>query len=56
MMCWELTSDLPKEEIHEDPVKVAKKPVEKTEMQKHKEEHVGPNLDTCSQLKISIQE
>ena len=46
MMCWELTSDFSKEEIHEEPKKVAKKPVEKTEKQKHEEEHVGPTLDT----------
>ena len=31
MMCWELTSDFSKEETHEEPEKVAKKPVEKTE-------------------------
>ena len=29
MMCWELTSDFPKEETHEEPEKVLKKPVEK---------------------------
>ena len=56
MMCWELTSDFPKEETHEEPEKVAKKPVEKTEKQKHEEEHVGPTLDTGSRLKISIEE
>ena len=56
MMCWELTSDLSKEETHEEPEKVAKKPVEKTEKQKHEEEHVGPTLDTGSRLKISIKE
>ena len=28
----------------------------KTEKQKHGEEHVGPTLDTGSQLKISIEE
>ena len=48
MMCWELTSDFPKEETHEEPEKVAKKPIEKTEKQKHEEEHVGPTLDTGS--------
>ena len=37
MMCWELTSYFPKEETHEEPEKVEKKPVEKTEKQKHKE-------------------
>ena len=52
MMCWELTSGFSKEETHEEPEKVAKKPVKKTEKQKHEEEHVGPTLDTGSQLKI----
>ena len=56
MMCWELTSDFSKEETHEEPEKVAKKPIEKTEKQKHEEEHVGPTLDTGSRLKISIEE
>ena len=56
MMCWELTSDFSKEETHEEPEKVAKKPVEKTEKQKHEEEHVGPTLDSGSRLKISIEE
>ena len=56
MMCWELTSHFSKEETHEEPEKVTKKPVEKTEKQKHEEEHVGPTLDTGSQLKISIKE
>ena len=35
---------------------MAKKPVEKTEKQKHEEEHVGPTLDTGSRLKILIEE
>ena len=48
MMCWELTSGFSKEETHEEPEKVAKKPVEKMEKQKHEEEHVGPTLDTGS--------
>ena len=48
MMCWELTSDFSKEETHKEPEKVAKKPIEKTEKQKHEEEHVGPTLDTGS--------
>ena len=56
MMCWELTSDFSKEETHEIPEKVVKEPVEKTEKQKHEEEHVGPTLDTGSQLKILIEE
>ena len=55
MMCWELTSDFPKEETHEEAEKVAKKPVEKTEIEKHEEEHVRPTLDTGSRLKISIE-
>ena len=36
--------------------KVVKKPVEKTEKQKHGEEHVKPTLNTGNQLKISIEE
>ena len=56
MMCWEPTSNLSKEETHKEPEKVAKKPAEKTEKQKHEEEHVRPTLDTGSQLKISIEE
>ena len=56
MMCWEPTSNLSKEETHEEPEKVAKKPAKKTEKQKHEEEHVGPTLDTGSQPKISIEE
>ena len=56
MMCWEPTSNFSEEEPHEEPEKVVKKPVEKTEKQKHGEEHVGPTLDTSSRLKISIEE
>ena len=56
MMCWELTSDVSKEGTHEEPEKVAKKPIKKTEKQKHEEEHVRPTLDTGSRLKISIKE
>ena len=48
MMCWELTSDFPKEEARKEPEKVAKKPVEKMEKQKHEEEDVRPTLDTGS--------
>ena len=55
-MCWELTSDFSKEETHEEPEKVVKKPVEKAEKQKHEEEHVGPTLDTGSRLKILSEE
>ena len=56
MMCWEPTSNFSKEETHEEPEKVVKKPAEKTEKQKHEEEHVGPKLDAGSRLKISIEE
>ena len=56
MMCWESTSNFSEEEPHKELEKVAKKPVEKTEKQKHEEEHVGPTLDTGSRLKISIEE
>ena len=48
MMCWEPTSTFSEEELHEEPEKVVKKPVEKMEKQKHEEEHVGPTLDTGS--------
>ena len=48
--------DLVEEELREEPEKVANKPVEKTEKQKHEEEHVGPTLDTGNRLKISIEE
>ena len=48
MMCWELTSNFPKEETHKEPEKVAKKSAKKMEKQKHEEEHVGPTLDTGS--------
>ena len=34
MMCWEPTSNFSEEEPHEEPEKVAKKPIEKTEKQK----------------------
>ena len=48
MMCWEPTSNLSEEEPHKEPEKGMKKPIEKTEKQKHGEEHVGPTLDTSS--------
>ena len=51
MMCWESTSNFSEEEPHEEPEKVANKPIEKMEKQKHEEEHVRPTLDTGSQLK-----
>ena len=41
MMCWEPTSNLSKEEPHEEPEKVVKKPTEKTEKQKHAETYPG---------------
>ena len=56
MMCWESTSNLLEEEPHEEIEKVMKKPIEKTEKQKHEEEHVRHTLDTGSRLKISIKE
>ena len=56
MMCWEPTSNLSEEKPHEELEKTMKKPVKKTEKQKHGEEHVGPTLDTGSRLKISIKE
>ena len=56
MMCWEPTNYLSEEKPHEEPEKVTKKPVDKTEKQKHGEEQVGPTLDTSSQLNISIKE
>ena len=56
LMCWEPTSNFLEEEPHEEPEKVAKKPVQKTENQKHGEEHVGPTLDTASRLKMSFKE
>ena len=51
MMCWESTSNFMEEEPHEEPEKVAKKPVEKTEKLKHEEEHVEPTLHKGNQLK-----
>ena len=56
MMCWEPTSNLSEEKPHKESEKVTKKPVKKTEKQKHGEEHVGPTLDTSSRLNISIKE
>ena len=46
MMCWESPSNFTEEEPHKEPEKVAKKPIEKTEKQKHGEEHVKPTLNT----------
>ena len=37
MMCWEPKSNLSEEKPHEEPEKVVKKPIEKTEKQKHGE-------------------
>ena len=55
MMCWETTNNF-LEEAHKEPEKLEKKPVQKTEKQKHEEEHVEPTLSTGNQLKISIEE
>ena len=56
MMCWELTSGFSKEETHKEPEKMAEKPIEKTEKQKHEVDHVGPTLDKGRQLNILIEE
>ena len=56
MMCWEPMSNLSEEKPHKEPEKTTKKPIEKTEKQKHGEEHVGPTLDTSSRLNILIKE
>ena len=56
MMCWESTRNFTEEEPHKEPEKVAKKPIERTEKQKHEEEHVEPTLNTGNRLKISIEE
>ena len=56
MMCWEPMSNFSEEKPHEEPEKVMKKPVGKTEKQKHGEEHVGTTLDTSRQLNILIEE
>ena len=56
MMCCEPTSNFSKGDTHEELKKVAKKPAETMEKQKHEEEHVRPTLDTDSRLKISIEE
>ena len=56
VMCCECTGNFAEEEPHEEPEKVAKKPIKKMEKQKHEEEQAGPTLDTGSRLKISIKE
>ena len=56
MMCWESTRNFTEEELHKEPEKVAKKPVEKSEKQKHEEEHVKPTLNTGNRLEILIKE
>ena len=53
-MCWELTGNFVKEEPHEEPEKVTKKPIEKTDKQKHEEEHVGPTLDEGSPNEVCL--
>ena len=49
-------SNFIEEEPHKEPEKVAMKPVEKTKKPKHEEEHVGPTLNTGTQLKNSTEE
>ena len=49
-------NNFPEEEPHKEPEKVRKKPVEKMEKPKHKEEHFKPTLNTGNQQKISIEE
>ena len=44
MMCWEPTSNLSDKKPHEESDKVTKEPVEKTEKQKHGEEHCNRDL------------
>ena len=56
MMCWKPAENLEEEEPRDELEKVANKPVETTEKQKHEEEHVGPTLVTSNRLKISIEE
>ena len=48
MMCWESTSNFTEEEPHKEPEKMVKRPIERTEKQKHEEEHVKPTLNTGS--------
>ena len=45
MMCWEAMNDLPEKEPCKEQEKEEKKPIEKTENSKHKEEHVEPTLN-----------
>ena len=56
MMCWESTNNFMEEEPQEEPEKVAKKPIEKTEKLKHEEEYVKPTQHKGNQLKNSIEE
>ena len=56
MMCWESTNNSLKEEPLVEPEKEVKKPVEKTEKQRHEEEHVKPTINTGNQLKIFIED
>ena len=48
MMCWESTSNFSEGEPHEEPEKVANKPVKKMEKPKYEEEHVRPTQNTGS--------
>ena len=56
MMCWESTESFVEKEHREEPEKMTNKLVEKTEKQKHEEEHVEPTLNIGNRLKISIEE
>ena len=56
MMYWASTRNFTEEEPHKELEKVAKKPVEKMEKEKHEEEHVKPTLNTGNRLKIWIEE
>ena len=56
MMCWESMTNFTEEKPHEEPEKVVKKPIEKTEKLKHEEVHVEPTLNTGNRLKNSIEE
>ena len=56
MMFWESMSNFREGKPHEEPEKLAKKPVEKMEKLKHEEEHVEPTLNIGNRLKNSIEE
>ena len=54
MMCWEPTSNLSKEETHEEPEKVVKKPTEKTEKQKHAETYPGIMIGVVDSTGLTV--